>query len=134
MQSYVPSMIKQRKWVHGVFGEASAMKKLDVIQRRETYVLLTGLMTTPGDFVRHIERCAPRTYCAVSSYRRVRHVSAMVLESIYGHRITSLEDEYVTLMSRAMQAITATGAVGMTLADMLPIRKFERRLLTTGEH
>ena len=29
---------------------------------------------------------------------------------IYGHRITSLDDEYMTLMFRAMEATTAIGA------------------------
>lgn len=121
-------MIKQRKWIHGVFGEKSALKSLDVIQRRETYVLLTGLMShgdTSGVRSAHKTVC-PSTYGVVSFDTGSRHISAMVLESIYGHRITSLEDEYVTLMSRAMQATVAMGVAGATPPDVLPIREFQQ--------
>lgn len=54
-----------------------------------------------------------------------RHIAAIVLEAVYGHRITSLDDQYVTLMFRAMEATTATGVAGTTPADVLPIRKLQ---------
>ena len=57
-----------------------------------------------------------------------RHVAAIVLEAVYGHRITSLDDQYVTLMFRAMEATTATGVAGTTPADILPICKLQQRL------
>ena len=59
----------------------------------------------------------------------LRYIAAIILESIYGHRITSLDDEYVTLMYRAMEATTATGAAGATPADILPFRESRYNLV-----
>ena len=135
MLPYGPSMIKQRKWMHSAFGEESALKKLDVLRQRETCVLLTGLMATPADFVLHVKRYLPVSSSARAAVSEApshesfypRHIAAIIVEAVYGHRITSLDDEYVTLMFRAMEATTATGAAGATPADILPIRKFQHR-------
>lgn len=49
-----------------------------------------------------------------------RFVSAMVLESVYGYCITSLDDPYVTLMDQAMNVTTASAEAGSSLVDLLP--------------
>ncbi|KAH9929336.1 cytochrome P450 [Fomitopsis serialis] len=96
---------KQRRWIWSAFGEKKAVQNYRDLRERETYTLLLGLMERPDDFALHIKR----------------HVAALVLESVYGHRITSLEDEYVTLMDNAMDATTATGVAGGTAVDIFPI-------------
>ncbi|KZT69372.1 cytochrome P450 [Daedalea quercina L-15889] len=98
---------KQRRWIWSMYGEKKAVQKLDSLKERETCALLSGLMDTPDDYTLHIKR----------------FVAGLVVESVYGHRITSLEDQYVTLMDEAMEATTATGAAGGTLVDMVPILK-----------
>ena len=47
---------KQRKWTHSAFGDKKSAQKHDVMQRRETCILLLSLMDTPGDYVMHIKR------------------------------------------------------------------------------
>ncbi|TFY68455.1 hypothetical protein EVJ58_g999 [Rhodofomes roseus] len=98
---------KQRKWIHGTFGEKKSVQGFEGLKKRETYIFVLGLMETPDDYGLHVKR----------------FLAALVLESVYGHRITSLDDEYVTLMDSAMEATTTTGAAGGTLVDMLPFLK-----------
>ncbi|KAH9834572.1 cytochrome P450 monooxygenase [Rhodofomes roseus] len=98
---------KQRKWIHGTFGEKKSVQGFEGLKKRETYIFVLGLMETPDDYGLHVKR----------------FLAALVLESVYGHRITSLDDEYVTMMDSAMEATTTTGAAGGTLVDMLPFLK-----------
>ena len=56
---YGPSLTKQRKWIHRIFGEGSTLKGLDSLKQRETCILLTSLMATPTDLVLHVKRSAP---------------------------------------------------------------------------
>ena len=51
-----------------------------------------------------------------------RYLAALIVESLYGHKITSLDDPCMMLMDRAAEATTATGTTGGTLVDMLPLR------------
>ena len=51
---------------------------------------------------------------------------ALILESVYGHRVTSLDDEYVTMMDRAMEATSASGPAGGGLADYFPLSEFSK--------
>ncbi|TFY68456.1 hypothetical protein EVJ58_g998 [Rhodofomes roseus] len=83
---------RQRRWIQAAFGEKGAVRKYEGLQRRETCIFLLSLMETPKDFTMHI----------------IRFAAALILESVFGHRITSLEDEYITLMDRAMDATNAT--------------------------
>ena len=50
------------------------------------------------------------------------YVSALIMESVYGHRVTSLEDEFILLIDRVMAAIVATGSAGGTMVDFFPLR------------
>lgn len=43
------------------------------------------------------------------------------MESVYGYGIVSLEDEFILLIDRAMEALVATGPAGGTLVDFLPL-------------
>lgn len=44
------------------------------------------------------------------------------MESVYGHRVTSLQDQFILLIDRVMEAIVATGPAGGTFVDFLPLR------------
>ncbi|KAH9929346.1 cytochrome P450 [Fomitopsis serialis] len=100
---------KQRRWTWSAFGDKKSVQKYKDLGERETCIFLLGLMETPDDYALHIKR----------------YLAGLVLESVYGHRITSLEDEYVTLMDNAMEATTTTtGAAGGALVDIIPILKY----------
>ncbi|KAH9911170.1 cytochrome P450 [Fomitopsis serialis] len=98
----------QRRWIQAAFGEKDAIRKYDSLQLREICTFLSNLMHTPADFTMHI----------------TRYTAALILESVYGHRITSLDDEYVTLMDHAMDATNATGPAGSGIADIFPLLKY----------
>ena len=49
-------------------------------------------------------------------------VILLVVESVYGHRVLALDDEYVTMLDRAMLATNASGPAGGSLADFLLLR------------
>ena len=56
------------------------------------------------------------------------YMSALIMESVYGHKVTSLEDEYIALIDSAMDATTATGPAGGAMVDFFPLRKLGTRI------
>lgn len=57
-----------------------------------------------------------------------RFTVALILESVYGHRVTSLDDDYVKIIERAMEATSASGPAGGSIADFLPFCKEQIRI------
>lgn len=53
---YGPRYRRVRKWAHDAFLTPSSLKKYYPIQRRETYVVLNGLVEKPDDFMSHFTR------------------------------------------------------------------------------
>lgn len=120
-------MRKLRKWVTTAYGEQKEIQGLDALRQRETCILISGLMTTPNDQVLHIKRSVLarlETYDSQGLTPARRYLAALIVESLYGHRITSLDDPCMTLMDSAAEATTATGTTGGTLVDMLPLREY----------
>ncbi|KAH9834567.1 cytochrome P450 [Rhodofomes roseus] len=99
---------KHRRWIQSAFGDKDAVKGFLPLKTREMHIFLMSLMERPSDYVLHVKR----------------FVAALAVETVYGHRIESLEDEHVTLMDQAMGATTATGAAGGTLVDLMPFLKY----------
>ncbi|KAI0724643.1 cytochrome P450 monooxygenase, partial [Fomitopsis betulina] len=99
---------KQRQWIHGAFGDRVAIQRLDALRERETCILLSGLIHTPESFKLHVKR----------------YMAALIMESVYGHRIVSLDDPYIDLIDRAMEAQTSTQLTGSILVDFFPFLKY----------
>ena len=53
----------------------------------------------------------------------------MVLEMLYGHNVASIDDEYLALVDKASEGITAVNAPGVMLVDFFPICEASVRLL-----
>ncbi|KAI0655715.1 cytochrome P450 [Cubamyces menziesii] len=98
---------KHRRWMHDGFQSKGALLGYRHVQRRETYTLLSGLLETPADFVNHIQRWA------VGS----------IMEITYGHRIHSMDDEYVKLARNATVETVLAGSPGSMLVDFFPVLK-----------
>lgn len=47
----------------------------------------------------------------------------MIIEAVYGHTVTSLDDEYVVIMEKAMKANNSIGPAGGGPADIFPFRE-----------
>ncbi|KAI0705960.1 cytochrome P450 [Cerioporus squamosus] len=98
---------KHRRWMHDNFQTRPALHGYRPIQQRETYTLLSGLLETPGDFLSHINRWS----------------TGMIMEITYGHRIQSMEDQYVKLAHEATEATVLAGSPGSMLVDFFPVLK-----------
>ncbi|OBZ74906.1 O-methylsterigmatocystin oxidoreductase [Grifola frondosa] len=119
---------KYRKWIHDALQAKAVLKSYYPLQRRESCVLLSGLFESPEAYVAHIRRFA----------------AALVLEIAYGHRVTSLKDEYIRLAERATTATAEAGSPGSMLVDFFPFLKelpawfpgcgFKRRALDVRPH
>ncbi|TFY68441.1 hypothetical protein EVJ58_g1010 [Rhodofomes roseus] len=101
------SRLKQRRWVQAAFGEKDTLRTYEALQQRETCIFLASLMQTPEDFKLHI----------------TRFTVALIIETVYGHRVASLDHEYVMLMDRGMEAMNATGPAGGGIMDFFPLLK-----------
>ena len=53
---------------------------------------------------------------------RLRWSTGMIMEITYGHRIQSMEDQYVKLAHEATEATVLAGSPGSMLVDFFPIR------------
>ena len=51
-------------------------------------------------------------------------MAALIMESVYGHRIVSLDDPYIDLIDRAMDAQNSTQFTGSILVDFFPFCAF----------
>ncbi|OBZ78535.1 O-methylsterigmatocystin oxidoreductase [Grifola frondosa] len=98
---------KHRKWIHEAFQAKPVLESYYPLQRRESSVLLSGLLESPEAYIAHFRRFA----------------SALVLEIAYGHRVTSLEDKYLRVAERATTATAEAGSPGSMLVDFFPFLK-----------
>ncbi|PSR76828.1 hypothetical protein PHLCEN_2v8209 [Hermanssonia centrifuga] len=102
---------KQRKWFQAAFQSKTALHAFQALQRRETYVLLTGLTDSSNAFRSHLKRYA----------------AAIIVEIAYGHTVSSLEDEYIEIADRATTETVTAGTPGASilglLVDFFPILK-----------
>ncbi|KAI0640974.1 cytochrome P450 [Trametes meyenii] len=98
---------KHRRWIRDGFQTKDALFGYRPVQRRETYTLLAGLLESPAGLVDHLQRWAV----------------GMIMEITYGHRIHSMEDEYVRLARRTTVETVLAGSPGSMLVDFFPILK-----------
>ncbi|KAH9929348.1 cytochrome P450 [Fomitopsis serialis] len=66
-----------------------------------------GLIHEPHDFAKHVKR----------------YISALIMDSVYGHRVMSSDDPYIHIMDLAMELTTALSPAGGTVVDFFPILK-----------
>ncbi|KAI0945930.1 hypothetical protein AcV7_010042 [Taiwanofungus camphoratus] len=98
---------KHRKWIQNAFQEKTSLASYRPVQRRETYVLLSGLAETPSALMSHLRR----------------FTAAMIVEIAYGHSIISLDDELIRLAEQATKETVESGSAGSMLVDFFPACK-----------
>jgi len=117
---------KTRRWIHDSFSN-SALLAYRARQRRETNVMLKGILARPNAFTSHFARFA----------------AALIMDIAYGHVVTSDDDELVRLGERANFEIALAGSAGSMIVDFFPILKhyptwlpgssWKKSLLRTGK-
>ncbi|KAH9917083.1 cytochrome P450 monooxygenase [Fomitopsis serialis] len=95
---------KHRRWIHSTFFARGALDQLTQAQSREIRTLLRGLVYKPEQYVAHLHR----------------FTSSIVLEALYGHAITSDDDEYLTYAERALKGTTEVTTPGAAIVDFIP--------------
>jgi len=102
---YGPRFRKQRRLIVDHF--VRDVYSFQPTQRSEAYVLLHGLLETPGDFLQHIRRFAAGT----------------IMKIAYGHTVRSTDDLYVRLAEEAGTDTVTSGSPGSVLVDFFPALK-----------
>ena len=72
---------KHRRWMHDAFVAKDALLSYRAMQRRETYILLAGLVSSPQDYTSHARRY---------SYSNARPITVMLKLSALGSLQVSL--------------------------------------------
>ncbi|THH28087.1 hypothetical protein EUX98_g6102 [Antrodiella citrinella] len=98
---------KHRKWMQSAFMAKPALLSYRPLQRRESHIMLAGLLSDPDAYVRHFTRFA----------------AATLMEITYGHRVTSESDLYVHMAERATTETVKAGSPARMLVDFFPILK-----------
>ncbi|PCH43316.1 cytochrome P450 [Wolfiporia cocos MD-104 SS10] len=99
---------KHRKWAQSAYNDKTTLKTYRPVRTREVYALLSGFLNTPDKFHTHIKR----------------YVAALIMETAYGHTITSADDDYVRMADEALVATTEAGIPGATVIDIFPILRY----------
>ncbi|GBE87235.1 Multifunctional cytochrome P450 monooxygenase af510 [Sparassis crispa] len=95
---------RQRKWMRDTLEDKSSLMSYRSLQKRESYILLSGLFETPESFMSHIKRFA----------------AALIMEIAYGHTVRSLDDTYIQIADRATTETVEAGTPGSMLVDFFP--------------
>ncbi len=113
---------KHRKWIQDAFQSKAALKSFQPLQRRETSILLSSLVGSPEAFADHFRRGVYTrlfdTY-PIWNLHLYRLAAAIIMEVTYGHRVNSLEDEYIGHAERAGVATVRTGSPGSGILSLL---------------
>ncbi|THH28972.1 hypothetical protein EUX98_g5215 [Antrodiella citrinella] len=97
---------KCRKWVQDSFSNV-ALLTYRVKQRRETNVLLKGVLARPEALASHI----------------ARFTQALIMDIAYGHQVTTDDDKYIEMGEKGNHAFATAGSAGSMLVDFFPILK-----------
>ncbi|KAH9951189.1 cytochrome P450 [Amylocystis lapponica] len=106
--SYGERFRRHRKWVHEAMEEKPSLEIYRPAQRREVYVLLSGLAETPLQFALHVRRFA----------------AALIMEITYGHHVKSMDDKYIQLVEKTFAAIVEESRPKAHLVDFFPILRY----------
>ncbi|PCH43252.1 cytochrome P450 [Wolfiporia cocos MD-104 SS10] len=99
---------KHRRWVYGALNDKASLQAWQSVQRREVAVLLNSMNSNPDAYREHLGR----------------YSSALIMETAYGHTVTSSEDEYVHIMNMSMKLTTQGESVAASTVDFIPILKY----------
>ncbi|PCH43263.1 cytochrome P450 [Wolfiporia cocos MD-104 SS10] len=99
---------KHRRWVHGALNDKASLQTWQSVQRREVAVLLSSLNSDPDAYREHLGR----------------YSSALIMETVYGHTVTSSEDEYVHIMDMSMKLSTQGETMSASMVDFIPMLKY----------
>ncbi|KAH9920473.1 cytochrome P450 [Fomitopsis serialis] len=99
---------KHRRWMHKPFFSKSCLAAVADMQRREAIALLMGLLNDPEDFGNHI----------------YRYTASSLLQYLYGHTVTSSDDEYLHVIEKVAEATMNFSAPGTVPVDFIPSLRY----------
>ncbi|KAH9917068.1 cytochrome P450 [Fomitopsis serialis] len=108
LMPYNEEVRKHRRWTHMPFLSRSSLAAFADMQRREAIALLMGLLNDPEDFGAHI----------------YRYYASSMLQSLYGHTVTSPDDEYLHVIEKAVEETMHLSAPGTTPVDFIPSLRY----------
>ncbi|EPT00018.1 hypothetical protein FOMPIDRAFT_1123461 [Fomitopsis schrenkii] len=99
---------RHRRWMHTHFFSAASLNIVAEIQRKEATMLLAGLLAGPNAVASHVHRYA----------------AASMVKYLYGHDVTSADDEYLHFIDVVMEETLRSSAPGTSPVDVLPQLKY----------
>ena len=113
---------KLRRWFHNSFYSRTSLEQFEPLQAREVRVLLKGLGRSPQQHDAHIHwyaDCTPH----LPSHHVVSFSSALILEGLYGHTVTSSDDQCLHYAEAVVKGTKNAATPGSAMVDFLPIRE-----------
>ena len=114
---------RNRRWLQAPLFDKASLRQFLPLQARTAKTLLVNLLNDPNNFRAHLHRCACLTVASPALYLIIlrRFAGSLVLEVLYGHSVTSSDDEYLALADKVSDGVTAVTAPGIALLDFIPV-------------
>lgn len=124
--SYDDRYRRLRRWYQGSLENKAVLEGYRPVQTREIGRLLSSLIETPADSISHIKRYENDFLTGINHFINhvVRFNGAVMLDIAYGHRVTSVDDEFMIFADKTIATITALGSFAATLVDFFPISAY----------
>ncbi|KAH9917073.1 cytochrome P450 [Fomitopsis serialis] len=108
LMSYNEEFRKHRRWMQKPFFSRSCLAAFADMQRRDVIALLVGLLNDPEDFGTHI----------------YRYFASFMLQYLYGHTLTSPDDEYYHVVEKAVEETMNFSTPGTLPVDLIPSLRY----------
>ncbi|EPT01291.1 hypothetical protein FOMPIDRAFT_1120739 [Fomitopsis schrenkii] len=105
---YGKDLRRNRRWIQNPLFDKVSLQRLHPVQIRATHTFLDSLLSDPDGLTAHLHRFS----------------GSMVLEMLYGHNVVATDDEYLTLVDKASEGITAVNAPGVMIVDFFPFLRY----------
>ncbi|OSX58539.1 hypothetical protein POSPLADRAFT_1152453 [Postia placenta MAD-698-R-SB12] len=99
---------KHRKWIQTAYGERTSLVGHRTLLKRECMVLVQNLMVSPEMFLIHLRRFP----------------ASLVMTSLYGQPIQSMEDEHFGMAEFAIHVTAKAGESAGSLIDFFPFLQY----------
>ncbi|KAH8091049.1 cytochrome P450 [Cristinia sonorae] len=107
MMPYTPRWRAHRRMFHQQFHGGVA-DKFRPIQRQYTREFLSWVLQEPANMRDHVRRL----------------ITAIIVSATYGKRITSMEDEYVTMVQTAVEGVNKAAIPGAFWIEFMPFLRY----------
>ncbi|KZT69359.1 cytochrome P450 [Daedalea quercina L-15889] len=108
LMQYTEQWRRHRRWYRVAFESKAVVDTYQPLQMAEAHKLLSDLLQTPDNFILHIKKYAV----------------SIIMGLGYGISITSMDDEFIQHVDKAVHSVFHSGGPAALLVDFFPILKY----------